>query len=237
MTQRILYLARAACVATCLLLMPAYAGAQVNLELGNGLIRQGAPLLRSPMMTTVTTGGPWFAFMFYDVGSFAVDCAGSCAASSGENSVDAGSPPWTFSSTSWRKLTVTDWYFVGDQFMVYDFDQSIGTTSLADGTDYYFCGTDPDVCVADPRASHGIFILEPGDHSITIQVIASPFGIGAALFRVDNLFAGTPGQANCHGMSVSALARQYVSLANAAAQLGFPSVEALQIAIVEHCGN
>jgi hypothetical protein len=48
-------------------------------------------------------------------------------------------------------------------------------------------------------------------------------------------FAGTPGEANCHGESVSALVRQYGGLAAAAAALGFPSVQALQDAIQEFC--
>jgi hypothetical protein len=48
-------------------------------------------------------------------------------------------------------------------------------------------------------------------------------------------FAGTPGKPNCFGQSVSALARQYGGLNNAAAALGYPSVQALQKAILEYC--
>src|SRR5262249_36239243 len=48
-------------------------------------------------------------------------------------------------------------------------------------------------------------------------------------------FAGTPGAPNCHGESVSALARQFGSLDAAASALGFPSVQALQDAIREFC--
>jgi hypothetical protein len=40
--------------------------------------------------------------------------------------------------------------------------------------------------------------------------------------------AGTPGQANCHGRSVSALAQQFGGLNAAASALGFSTVEALQ---------
>ena len=40
--------------------------------------------------------------------------------------------------------------------------------------------------------------------------------------------AGTPGQANCHGESVAALAHQFVGLDAAASALGFSSVAALQ---------
>jgi hypothetical protein len=48
-------------------------------------------------------------------------------------------------------------------------------------------------------------------------------------------FAGTPGKANCHGKSVSALARQFGGLNEAAAALGFGSVQALQDAIEAFC--
>jgi hypothetical protein len=48
--------------------------------------------------------------------------------------------------------------------------------------------------------------------------------------------AGIPGQANCHGKTVSALARQFGGLNAAAAALGFSSVAALQEGIGQFCG-
>jgi hypothetical protein len=48
-------------------------------------------------------------------------------------------------------------------------------------------------------------------------------------------FAGTPGQANCQGQSVSALAKQYGGLNAAAAALGYSDVNALQQAILTFC--
>ena len=47
--------------------------------------------------------------------------------------------------------------------------------------------------------------------------------------------AGTPGRANCHGKSVSALAHQFGGLDAAASALGFSSVEALQEAFDAFC--
>jgi hypothetical protein len=47
--------------------------------------------------------------------------------------------------------------------------------------------------------------------------------------------AGTPGQANCHGQSVSALARQFGGLREAATTLGASSVRALQDALRTFC--
>jgi hypothetical protein len=50
------------------------------------------------------------------------------------------------------------------------------------------------------------------------------------------LFAGTPGTSNCVGVSVSALVQTYGGLNATAAVLGYPSVSALQNAIVGYCG-
>jgi len=51
------------------------------------------------------------------------------------------------------------------------------------------------------------------------------------------VFAGTPGASNCHGQSVSALAKQYGGLDTAAAAFGYSSVAALQNAIAVYCGG
>jgi hypothetical protein len=53
--------------------------------------------------------------------------------------------------------------------------------------------------------------------------------------KVAPVFAGTPGKANCYRQSVSALVKQYGGLSNAAAALGFDSVNALQEAIGDFC--
>ena len=47
--------------------------------------------------------------------------------------------------------------------------------------------------------------------------------------------AGTPGQANCHGKSSSAVAKQFGGVDAAAAALGFSSVNALQDALKTFC--
>ncbi len=47
--------------------------------------------------------------------------------------------------------------------------------------------------------------------------------------------AGTPGENNCHGKSVSALALAFGDIENAASALGFPSVHALQDSIKGFC--
>jgi hypothetical protein len=52
---------------------------------------------------------------------------------------------------------------------------------------------------------------------------------------VSPVFAGTPGKPNCHGQSVSALARQFGGLNAAAQALAYPDVNALQQAIMDFC--
>jgi hypothetical protein len=60
---------------------------------------------------------------------------------------------------------------------------------------------------------------------------------GAAWVYTQPTFAGTPGKANCFGQSVTALQGQFGGLNAAAASLGFPSVGALQNAILAFCGG
>ena len=61
-------------------------------------------------------------------------------------------------------------------------------------------------------------------------------GVGAAwIFRQHRVFAGSPGEGNCYGQSVSALVQHYDGLDTAAAALGYPSARVLQNAISEFC--
>jgi hypothetical protein len=61
------------------------------------------------------------------------------------------------------------------------------------------------------------------------------FKITGSGFVPPAVFAGTPGKVNCHGTSVSALAKQYGGLNAAAAALGYADVSALQNAIMTFC--
>jgi uncharacterized membrane protein len=62
-------------------------------------------------------------------------------------------------------------------------------------------------------------------------------GIHGFLAEPVERFAGTPGEANCPGQSVTALARQFGGLNAAAITLGFSSVPALQDDILAFCGE
>jgi hypothetical protein len=68
----------------------------------------------------------------------------------------------------------------------------------------------------------------------TVPVGTLPLRVGSFIQPAPR-FAGTPGKANYHGQSVSALAKQYGGLNNAAGTIDYSSVSALQNAIMGFC--
>lgn len=89
---------------------------------------------------------------------------------------------------------------------------------------------------------HPVFISGGGgggsfDAGINQILVAGVWtGNGEVIINlVSPSFAGMPGKANCHGESVSALARQFGGRKRAAEALGYASVDALQNAIMEFC--
>ncbi len=127
---------------------------------------------------------PWGEFHFGTAGTFAEACP-PCLPSSTGNSFFLGIPPWTFTGSGF--LIVQDAFISGDQFgtdrfQVFDNEIAIGDTSAAQP--FNNCNDDPDVCFLNftpAQISRGIFTLDPGDHSFTIQVLSS-FGSGGAAF-------------------------------------------------------
>jgi hypothetical protein len=97
---------------------------------------------------------------------------------------------------------------------------------------------------SDPLFNDISFTSAPGINDAG-QIVANgcytngPLNGQCHAFRLDPVpvFAGTPGKANCHGQSVSALARQYGGLNAAATALGYSDVSALQTAILTFCGG
>jgi hypothetical protein len=86
-------------------------------------------------------------------------------------------------------------------------------------------------------AEQGYSVSLSADGSTAIVGGPADENFGAAWVFAQPVFAGTPGKANCHGQSVSALARQYGGLNSAAAALGYADVSALQNAIMAFCGG
>jgi YVTN family beta-propeller protein len=101
-----------------------------------------------------------------------------------------------------------------------------GVSVTPDGSKVYVANYDANTVTAFDPATGAI--------SAIIPVGSYPLSFGNFIQPAPT-FAGTPGKANCYGMSVSALTQQYGGLNNAAAALGYPSVSALQIAIDDYC--
>jgi hypothetical protein len=88
---------------------------------------------------------------------------------------------------------------------------------------------------ADGLSSQGNSVSLASDGNTAIVGGPTDDNAGATWVFAKLVFAVTPGKANCYGQSVSALARQFGGLNNAAAALGFPSVRALQDVIIVFC--
>jgi hypothetical protein len=138
------------------------------------------------------TMGTWYEFSFFDVGTPAMGCAPAdpsapdCIPSSGTGTTFADAPPWTITIASpGARLTVTDAFYHGDAFDVFDSGTLIGSTTPAAAADFLSCGDDPVPCLSDPLTSKGTFLLDPALHSISIVPNASAYGAGVGYFRVD----------------------------------------------------
>ena len=130
--------------------------------------------------SVVLTDGSWHEFHFGGVGSFAEGCSSNCVPGTTDPVADqTTTSPWTFSGSA--VLTVQDLSISVDRFQVFDNDVSLGDTSVeTPGSD---CGFDIGVCSSNVALSKGIFSLGAGSHSITIQMVDSGQGGGAAALK------------------------------------------------------
>ena len=105
-----------------------------------------------------------------------------------------------------------------------------GVSVTPDGRKVFVANYNPPGTVTAVDAATGAItaIIPVGSYPLSFGNFIQPTPVSPK-------FAGTPGKANCHGQSVSVLARQYGGLNNAAAALGYPSVSALQNAIEAYC--
>ncbi len=112
----------------------------------------------------------------------------SFTASLGTAVVDPGIAPWTFTAATPVNFTVVDACFDTEQFEVFDFGVSLGTTSTPGGNFPNGCVAptfvdDPIFTLATPSFSKGIFILDSGAHSITITNISATGTSGAFIIE------------------------------------------------------
>jgi YVTN family beta-propeller protein len=91
--------------------------------------------------------------------------------------------------------------------------------------------------------SNNVFVIDTATNAVlaVVSVGIQPVAFGAfirqpaAVAAAGPPFAGTPREPDCHGKSVSALAKQFGGLPAAATARGFSSVPALQDAINVFC--
>jgi hypothetical protein len=141
--------------------------------------------------------GPWLRFKFLESGSYAT---GGCTAETGcepmvETNyvyVELGDSPWEIRLDGAALFRITDAFMKGDTYAVYDngVEKPILETPGVAEFSMFLPGFDnPEFCYEDPSFSHGAIVLAPGEHSLTIQVLYSPFGYGDAYFRIDRIVA------------------------------------------------
>jgi YVTN family beta-propeller protein len=87
------------------------------------------------------------------------------------------------------------------------------------------------------QGSNNVAVIATATNTVTatIPVGVLPTAVGKFIQPLPS-FAGTPGQPNCRGVSVSALAQKYGGLSAAAAAFGL-AVQDMQNAIGKFCGG
>ena len=112
--------------------------------------------------------------------------------------------PYTFYHSGMVKLYVTDDFLKGDQFEVFDWGSSIGTTSYVPTASGYEVG--PHAAYLDPTYSSGVFLLGPGYHSITLQTIYDPwYSGGRGYIKAETMAVPEPATAALLGTSLICL--------------------------------
>jgi hypothetical protein len=101
--------------------------------------------------------------------------------------------PFTFNNVYNVRVVVTDAFWKGDRFRIYDNGIPLGETSSVP-VDANGDVEDPDVALRDPTYSHGSDRLPPGSHSLSIEVISNPFNGGVAFIRVQSIGLAAGGE-------------------------------------------
>jgi YVTN family beta-propeller protein len=134
--------------------------------------------------------------------------------------------------------------YLSDNVAVINAATNTVATYIAIGTDPFGLSVTPDgseLYVANNGSSNAnstVSVVDVATNTVTanIPVGSEPFAFGNFIQSAPK-FAGTPGNPNCHGKSVSALAKQYGGLPAAAAALGDSSVQVLQNDIAAYCAG
>ena len=132
------------------------------------------------MCSSILTNDTWYSFQWN--GPVGTSSYGSSLANYGFGAglvVGGTSAPLTFTLPVASVVVVTDLYFPGDRFELYDNSVLKLTTSVPTQTGVS-CGTDPLTCMYGGYISHGFSsLLAAGSHSLTIKVISEVTGVGS----------------------------------------------------------
>lgn len=136
--------------------------------------------------TSITVGNPaWYTFFAGQAGTANAFAVGASNAF-GDN---PGDPPWTYISAADSIVKITDSFTTGDIFRLFDNGILVGDTSIPPSPGTGTNNPSPDVDFLDPRLSHGLFSLQGGTHSLTIEIIQNappPNDAAIGYFRVDS---------------------------------------------------
>jgi hypothetical protein len=145
--------------------------------------------------------------------------------------INGFAPPVPTSSSSTGNANQPPGSFINESFVVpsniagHGFSLAGGAPNLTLITRFLVGEQGMEVVPPDPRG----YPIRISDLSANATFTVS------VQYTYEPSFAGTPGKANCHGQSVSALARQYGGLNNAATTLEYSSVSTLQEAVTAYC--
>jgi hypothetical protein len=106
--------------------------------------------------------------------------------------------PWhtafSLSAPGRTRITVTDYFLSGDQFLVSITGTGAGTGSFTTSlpTVIRAFTEDPDFAASDPRWSSRMFFVSPGEYVVSGTAIRSPFGGGTGAIRADTAPVAEP---------------------------------------------
>ena len=132
-------------------------------------ILAAACLASTAEAATLVPDAGWSLFFFDGVGSSISDS-------------NTGDFSWDFTLTSSANLDVTDAFFIGDSFTIFN-----GATLLGSTGPYDLNGTETgnaDIAFGSSTYSWASFLLGPGTYSINGVAAESPFGAGGAFIRL-----------------------------------------------------
>jgi len=132
----------------------------------------------------ITPSG-WYGFSWGESGT----TTGSTTGAAITPISDPGASPWTFTLVEATPFSVVDGFVIGDQFEVFNFGSSIGTSSTPGASGACSPDDDPIYCASSPGFSVFSTLLAPGSYELSIQTIVFAPGTdgGGAWFGFEDV--------------------------------------------------